>query len=266
MFKRNCISAASWGPNRIDVFGLGTDSKMYHLYFDGVAEVWGPSIGPELLFGHSIFTSAPTAVSWGPNRLDVFGLGTDNKVYHLFYDGVAQVWGPSIGPEVLPGDQTFSSAPAAVCQGPKSVDVFAIGTDKKMYHKYWNAASGVWEPLTTWEPLGGAFIDSPAAVSWGPDRLDVFGLGTDNKVYHMFQDGDAKAWEPAIGPEVLPGDQTFKSAPAVVSWGPNRIDVFAVGTDNQMYHKYWDGVSGIWEPQAQWEPMGGTFNSAPRAV
>jgi hypothetical protein len=28
---------------------------------------------------------------------------------------------------------------------------------------------------------------------------------------------------------------------AAVAWGPNRIDIFGLGTDNAMYHQAWDG-------------------------
>jgi hypothetical protein len=40
----------------------------------------------------------------------------------------------------------------------------------------------------------------------------------------------------------------------VVSWGPNRIDVFAIGTDNALYHMAWDGSR--W---SDWEKRGGTL-------
>ena len=32
--------------------------------------------------------------------------------------------------------------------------------------------------------------------------------------------------------------------PAVASWGPDRLDCFGAGTDNHMWHKWWDGVRG----------------------
>ena len=31
------------------------------------------------------------------------------------------------------------------------------------------------------------------------------------------------------------------SAPAVVSWGPDRIDVFYRGGDNALWHRAWNG-------------------------
>jgi hypothetical protein len=43
-------------------------------------------------------------------------------------------------------------------------------------------------------------------------------------------------------------DQPTKPATTagpVVAWGPNRLDVFAVGTDGALYHRWWNG--SIWE-------------------
>ena len=44
----------------------------------------------------------------------------------------------------------------------------------------------------------------------------------------------AAAWS---GWENLGG--VLASAPAAASWGPKRIDCFARGTDNAMWHKWW---------------------------
>ncbi len=62
-----------------------------------------------------------------------------------------------------------------------------------------------------------------------------------------------------IGWENLGGVLT--SGPAVASWQPNRLDVFARGTDNSLYHKWWDGNN--W---SDWESLGGVLTSAPAAV
>ncbi|HLO18176.1 MAG TPA: hypothetical protein VK206_25315 [Anaerolineales bacterium] len=52
--------------------------------------------------------------------------------------------------------------------------------------------------------------------------------------------------------------QQLVSAPAAVSWGPNRIDCFGRGIDLHMWHKWWDGT--VW---SDWEDLGGILTSAP---
>jgi hypothetical protein len=82
---------ATWGPNRLDVFVIGTDSALYHKWWNGSA--WGPSLtGYENMGG--VCTSRPRVTAWGPNRLDVFVTGTDSALYHKWWNGSA--WGPSL--------------------------------------------------------------------------------------------------------------------------------------------------------------------------
>jgi hypothetical protein len=48
------------------------------------------------------------------------------------------------------------------------------------------------------------------------------------------------------------------SQPEVVAWGPNRLDVFVLGTDSALYHKWWDGTA--WGPSLTgYERMGGSI-------
>jgi hypothetical protein len=51
------------------------------------------------------------------------------------------------------------------------------------------------------------------------------------------------------------------SGPAVASWAANRLDVFARGGDDALWHKFWDGTS--WH---DWESLGGSLTSDPAAV
>ena len=53
----------------------------------------------------------------------------------------------------------------------------------------------------------------------------------------------------------------FSSPPAVASYAANRLDVFARGTNNAMYHKAWNG--GAWVPETDWDNLGGAFSGPP---
>lgn len=104
---------------------------------------------------------------------------------------------------------------------------------------------------------------SSAAICASSDRpndLHIFGVGADNQMWHQMWNGFAWTnWEGLGG--------VFTSAPAVASWGQDRVDVFAVGADKQMYHKGWsgDGLStSSWSPsQTTWDALGGIFAGAP---
>jgi hypothetical protein len=65
--------------------------------------------------------SDPCAVSWGPDRLDIFVVGPGQSLFHKAWDG--QAWTPSMtGWDDLGG--TCLSAPTATCWGPNRIDVF----------------------------------------------------------------------------------------------------------------------------------------------
>jgi hypothetical protein len=155
-------------------------------------------------------------------------------------------------------DQLVHPRPASgpvVSWGANRLDVFVLGTDRALNHKWWNGSA--WGPsLTGYEAMGGVIVGNPEAVSWGPNRLDVFVLGTDQAVYHKWWDGSS--WGPSLtGWERMGGVCT--SPPRAVCWGPNRIDLFVTGTDRALYHKWWNGSA--WGPSLTgWERQGGVIS------
>src|SRR5262245_31602658 len=52
------------------------------------------------------------------------------------------------------------------------------------------------------------------------------------------------------------------SAPAICSWAPGRLDVFARGEDFALWHKY----SRDLQSWSEWESLGGGLASPPAAV
>jgi hypothetical protein len=187
-----------------------------------------------------ILTSAPAVSSWQRNRLDVFGRGQNQALWHKWWDGTRWSQWEDLG-------GVLTSAPAAVSWGPNRIDVFGRGQNQALWHKWWDGRR--W---SDWEDLGGVLTSAPAVSSWGPNRLDVFGRGQNQALWHKWWDGIRWSdWEDLGG--------VLTSAPAAVSWGPNRIDVFGRGQNQSLWHKWWDGTR--W---SQWEDLGGgPINSGP---
>jgi C1A family cysteine protease len=222
-------SAVSWAANRIDVVARGTDSAVWHRWWDGVAWRGWESLG-------GIIQGAPAICSWANGRLDIFAIGTDHKLYHKWFQGGWSGW------ESLGGQ--LSSSPAAVSWGPNRIDVFAKGMDQAMWHLWWDGAG--WHG---WESLGGGLSSGPAVASWGANRLDTFVRGYDMHLWHKWWNGSAwSGWENLGG--------VLSDEPAAESWGPNRIDVFYPGQNSHMWHKWWDGKS--WSGE---EDLGGVLSS-----
>jgi hypothetical protein len=251
-------AAASWQENRLDCFARGTNNHMLHKWWDGSAwSDWedlggppapgvisplqqpaAPAINP---FGQQL-TSAPAAVSWGPNRIDCFGRGKDGHMWHKW-------WGGSAWSDWEDQGGNLTSAPAATSWGPNRIDCFVRGTNTHMWHKWWDGSA--W---SDWEDLGGDLTSAPAATSWGPNRIDCFVRGTNTHMWHKWWDGSAWSdWEDLGG--------GLSSSPAAASRQENRLDCFVRGTDNHMWHKWWDGST--W---SDWEDQGGILTDAPTGV
>jgi hypothetical protein len=228
----------------------------------------------------------PTSTTWGPGRLDVFVRGTDNRLWHKWYDGAWTSWELLGSP---PGGLT--SAPSAVSWGPGRIDVFAAGADGQLWHKWY--ASG-W---SVWQPLGGWLVGAPAAASWGSGRLDIFVRGTDNQLWHKSYQAGWSGWQslggvltsspgvasPADGQidVVVPGVggtawYTFYDAGwhgfeslggrllgsvGLSTWGPGQLDVFGRGADSNLYHQQYAGDWSGWQMA-----LSGPISTGPAAV
>jgi hypothetical protein len=72
----------------------------------------------------------------------------------------------------------LTSPPRAVAWGPNRLDLFVVGTDNAVWHKWWDGSS--WGG---WESLGGSVFSEVSAVSWAANRLDLFAVGTDSAVW-----------------------------------------------------------------------------------
>ncbi|KAL8916889.1 MAG: hypothetical protein Q9208_008291 [Pyrenodesmia sp. 3 TL-2023] len=86
-FATGRASVTSWAPNRLDVVMTRTiDQTYYYKYWDGIGQSWRPSTTEwySKSTADYYFTSNPTAVSWGENRLDIFGLGNDRLLYQAW--------------------------------------------------------------------------------------------------------------------------------------------------------------------------------------
>ena len=216
-----------------------------------------PSIDP-FFFEVTGQLGAPTVAAWGGDRLDAFVVGTDDALYHKWWDGRA--WGPSVtGYEFMGG--IVVGQPNVVAWAPDRLDAFVVGTDRALYHKWWDGHA--WGPsVTDYEYMGGIVVGDPAVVSWAPDRLDAFVVGTDRALYHKWWDGHA--WGPSVTDYEYMGGIVLGN-PAVAAWAPDRLDVFVVGTDRALYHKWWDGHA--WGPSVtDYEYMGGVVLGDPCVV
>jgi hypothetical protein len=247
--------AAAWAPDRLDVFGRGGAGVPYHNYFDRAAGAGWPDW--HSLAGATGLRSKPTVVSQYNGRLDIFAVGSDQKIKQWYFDRLGDnVWR---GPGTL-GDTTFAAPPSAISWDPGRIDLFARDTNNNLRHAYFQ--HGVTEGFTPWETLATGLGGDPVAVGWSAGRWDVFAVATNGRMRHWYFDrlGEAR-W---LGPQEL-GTTTFQGTPAVASWDYGRIDVFGRDTNNNLRHSYFQrGTTTDFSP---WATLGnGDLGSSPVAI
>ncbi len=228
-------------PSGTDVFVRGADNALWEdTYTNGA---WGSWVG---LGG--VLSASPTAAALGQDRIDVFVRGTDGALYQKTYQQLAGAGGstPDVGwsanwaflggPNTSTGGGTFTGTPAAVASLNR-VDVFVRGADNALWQRSY--VSGTW---SDWAGRGGTLTSSPTAASAGPGQLDVFAAqsaGTLGELGWTASGGWAPSWTSLGGTTVL-------GAPAAAEVG-TRVNVYARGTDDNLWQWYRSGTSGTWQ-------------------
>ena len=229
-----------WNDGRVilNIFIVGDDGQLYQQsYDDGFWSDW-QSLGGN-------FDTGPAATSSGPGRIDVFARSADDgTLQHNWFDGTSwNFW------ETWTTDTLRAVAPAAVSWTDGGefpvlhIAVFAVhDADQAMYLAAYDSTVGL--PGLLWQPLSGDVASAPAVTSWGPpNQFDVFARGpapARNLLQNQTVDGvNWTGWTSLA-------DFELASGPAATSWGPGRIDVFVVGLDNRLHHRWND--NGIWQP------------------
>ena len=165
-----------------------------------------------------VIVSGARVASWGPDRLDVFVRGTDNALWHKWWDGTL---------ERLGEPRRRLTAPAAVSWGPEPDRRLRAAAPTTRC-----GTSGGPARLVGWESLGGVLTSGPGASPRGPRPARR--VRPRHRQRAVAQVVDGNGW---CGWESLGGSSP--ADPARVSWGPNRIDVFAPRHRQRLWHKWW---------------------------
>ncbi|MFE7332303.1 hypothetical protein ACFU8W_47120 [Streptomyces sp. NPDC057565] len=201
-----CRSEVAVGGNadgRLEIFGVGYDSGVYHRWQKAPAGNWnagGWGIDP---LGGVIYSNLIVA-SNQDMRQEVFGRGSDNAVYHRWQTAPSNGWNAdgwqSLGGAIV-GDV------AVAWNGAHCLEAFVRGAGAKgVYHRWQTAPSNGWNAYG-WQPLGqpteDGFIPWNVSIGQNQDRsLHVFIVYSDHNVYHRWQEGggwNSSGWEKLEG-------------------------------------------------------------------
>jgi hypothetical protein len=223
------------------IFVRGSDNNLW-MNYNGWQNLGGPILGD------------PSAVNpSGSANVSVFVLSDYDTLYTFGISlGVLQGWSQLQTQGVL-----FSGPPKAFSRTTTSIDVFAVGEDGALnwvpVYSDWSATPpgpdlGTMDqgsPGLFTHPWGVPHHAPPSITSWGSDELDILSTA-EVDVGHLGWNTTSGVW--TGGFESLTGvlgSNAPSGTPAIVSWGPNRLDAFMIDRQNRLMHAYYDGS---WHP------------------
>ena len=252
------LALAMNNDGRLQVFMIGTDNALYYKTQTGAdSSSWTSSWTS--LGGTIRADTSPAVAMNNDGRLQVFMIGTDNALYYKTQTAAgSSTW--SSAWTSLGGTIRANTDPVVIANSDGRLQVFVVGTNNQLYYRSQTAAdSSSW--TSSWTSLGGAIRadTSPAVARNNDGRLQVFMIGTDNALYYKTQTAaGSSTWSSAW--TSLGGPLRANTDPVVIANSDGRLQVFVVGTNNQLYYRSQTAAdSSSWT--SSWTSLGGAIRA-----
>jgi hypothetical protein len=195
----------------------------------------GPALSWSNLGGHNLSTG-PAAILNQDGRMEVFVLGGDRALYHIWENMPGGDWHAW---DTLQGNGlTGPVVSAANADG--SLLVFVRGGDGQIYARAQTQPNGDWNP---WFGIGGNQVRGFSVAANFDHRLEMVAVFGDGALHHASQTAPGGPWS---GWVPLGGDQ-LKGPVSLAANADGRLEAFVVGGDGHIYHIWQanpDGVNG----------------------
>lgn len=243
--------------NQTEVFINAEGSCYNNWHIDNQLWIWW---GPCFL-GLSV-VGAPVVVKYNASvtLVQVFSLGAADTRLAVYYTRWRARQDEYSDPAQIPGPDLQDMKPAVVAWNGDDtrVDIFVVArADNHLLHAWWSAGS--W---SEYEDLQGFVTTPPVVASRAPGILDVFIRGGDAGLWHISYNGTWTGWTR------ISSDSRIRGQPDAVAATRSIVDVFAWREDGCLLHKSFDGNSGRWTPEHDFEVLasGELISSPPNVV
>jgi len=249
-------AVASNKDGRLEVFCTGIDGALWHIWQIAPNGNWGAWTSLGKPTGVALVLSI-NVLQNSDGRLEVFMAGSDNAVWNIWQtapNGNWSTWG-FLG--MPPGTNSISN-PVSGENADGRLEVFVIGSDNALWHKWQSVAGGTWGG---WYSLGkpssaNAFF-TPSVSKNDDGRLEVFTVGTDGALWQLWQVAPNGTWSnwASLG---NPPTANVQSAPCVIKNQDGRLEAFNICSDGALWHIWQITPGGVW---GSWGSLGMPYNS-----
>ena len=250
---------------KLQVFVVGTNNQLYYKTQSSPNSNTWSSAWTSL--GGGLRTSTdPIGIANNDGKLQVFVVGTNNQLYYKTQSSPnSNTW--SSAWTSLGGGIKADTSPAVARNSDGKLQVFVVGTNNQLqFRAQTTAGSSTWS--SAWTSLGGGLRAStdPIGIANNDGKLQVFVVGTNNQLYYKTQSSpNSNTWSSAW--TSLGGGIKADTSPAVARNSDGKLQVFVVGTNNQLYYKTQSSPnSNTWS--SAWTSLGGGLrdNNDPAVV
>jgi hypothetical protein len=225
--------AQNW-DNRLEVFRLGADHRVYHAWQRSTGG-WSDWSSLNSLSSQQNVISTPVVERNKDGRLEAFSVADGNRLFHIWQVTPGAAWVPKWA--AMNSDLTF--VPPAVAQNEDGrLEVFMSVRSHDFVHNYQLSPGGSW---SGWFSLGGSTVAMPAVGQNADGRLEAFEVDTNSRINHIWQvtkNGGWSGWASLFSPAV-------SERPTVARNQDGRLELFVVAANGRVMHA-WQRVAGGW--------------------
>lgn len=247
---------------RINLFVRGADGQLWERYWNGSTWTWVDT-GKAVSADPVVITRGSTGSPDGAGiRINLFVRGADGKLWERYWNGAAWTWvdtGKGVRGRV---EAIVRGNRRSVAGGDVRINLFAEGTDGKLWERYWDGSNWAW--IDTGKPAVGAPI---VVVRGNMDTTDASAVrinlfvpvlethssgGTtphrhfDIRLWERYWNGAAWTW--------VDTGKDIRSRPFAIARGDTddvaaddiRINMWVAGDDEKLWERYWNGAAWTW--------------------
>jgi hypothetical protein len=171
---------------RYEVFAVGNDGALWHTFQTAVGNGYSdwvsfgaPPSGP--------LSGSPVIAPSQDGRLEVFVVGSDGALWHIWQPGPPDVWSSWFSHGAASGG-AITGSPALLMDAFGKLELLVVGADGALWQINQVAPSDGWSDwFSHGQPPGVALTGSPTLTSSNDGRLELFVIGADGALWHIWQ-------------------------------------------------------------------------------
>jgi hypothetical protein len=235
---------AASGDGRLELFVFDIEGELWHIW----QTAWSNGLSGWSLQGSVEGASWPATVApSGDGRLELFvAAGTVAHQWQTAWSNGWSQWLPHGSP---PGGVLVVGPVEAARSADGRVVVFVVDDDGSLWKVEQTAANGSWSDWGYFGSVDGGQDDRPALARSADGRLELFVRRNDGALWHRWQTAASNGWSPWTS-EGSAGGGFTDAAPGLGRSGDGRLELFVVGRDGGLWHKWQTAASNGWSAWA----------------